>query len=159
MLPNRFPDSGETPEYNTVDATLWMFHAVHEFLRYTGDYDFIRDELFAPLADVIAWHLRGTRYGIRVDSDGLLHAGQAGVQLTWMDAKIGDHVVTPRQGKPVEIQALWHNALRVMADLASTFEATPRLVTITALSRIAPCEGFLRSVLERGGRLSLRRYR
>src|ERR1700733_2972754 len=121
MLPNRFPDSGETPEYNTVDATLWMFHAVHEFLRYTGDYDFIRDELYAPFADVIAWHQRGTRYGIRVDSDGLLHAGQAGVQLTWMDAKIGDQVVTPRQGKPVEIQSLWHNALRVMADLASTF--------------------------------------
>lgn len=121
MLPNRFPDSGEKPEYNTVDATLWMFHAAHEFVRYTGDYDFIRDELYGRLADVIAWHQRGTRYGIHVDSDGLLHAGQAGVQLTWMDAKIGDQVVTPRQGKPVEIQALWHNALRVMADLAAFF--------------------------------------
>jgi len=121
MLPNRFPDSGETPEYNTVDATLWMFHAVHEFLRYTGDYDFVRAELYQPLADVIAWHERGTRYGIRLDSDGLLHAGEAGVQLTWMDAKVGDWVVTPRQGKPVEIQALWHNALRVVAQLASVF--------------------------------------
>jgi predicted glycogen debranching enzyme len=121
MLPNRFPDYGETPEYNTVDATLWMFHAVHELLRYTGDYDFVRTELYKPLADIIAWHERGTRYGIHLDSDGLLNAGEHGVQLTWMDAKVGDYVVTPREGKPVEIQALWHNALRVMADLASKF--------------------------------------
>jgi predicted glycogen debranching enzyme len=130
MLPNRFPDSGETPEYNTADATLWMFHAAHEFLRYTYDYDFVRAELYQPLTDIIAWHERGTRYGIRLDSDGLLHAGEPGVQLTWMDAKVtdakvtdgkGDWVVTPRQGKPVEIQALWHNALRVMAQLASSF--------------------------------------
>jgi predicted glycogen debranching enzyme len=121
MLPNRFPDSGETPEYNTVDATLWMFHAVHELLRYTHDYDFVRTELYQPLADIIAWHERGTRYGIHLDSDGLLSAGEHGVQLTWMDAKVGDWVVTPREGKPVEIQALWHNALRVMAHLASTF--------------------------------------
>jgi predicted glycogen debranching enzyme len=104
MLPNRFLDSGEKPEYNTVDATLWMFHAVHELVRYTRDYDFVRAELYQPLADIIAWHERGTRYGIHMDSDGLLHAG---VQLTWMDAKVGDWVVTPREGKPVEIQALW----------------------------------------------------
>ena len=96
MLPNRFPDSGESPEYNTVDATLWMFHAVHEFLRYTGDYDFVRAELYQPLADIIAWHQRGTRYGIHLDSDGLLHAGEPGVQLTWMDARVGDRAVTPR---------------------------------------------------------------
>jgi predicted glycogen debranching enzyme len=121
MLPNRFPDSGETPEYNTVDATLWMFHAIHEFLRYTGDTDFVRAELYQPLADIIAWHERGTRYGIHLDSDGLLHAGEEGQQLTWMDARIGDRPVTPRQGKPVEIQALWHNALRVMAHLTSAF--------------------------------------
>jgi len=121
MLPNRFPDSGEAPEYNTVDATLWMFHAVHEFLRYTRDYDFVRSELYHPLADIIVWHERGTRYGIHLDSDGLLHAGEPGVQLTWMDARVGDWVVTPRQGKPVEIQALWYNALRVIAQLASVF--------------------------------------
>ena len=120
MLPNRFPDAGETPEYNTVDATLWMFHAVSEFLRYTGDYDFVRAELYQPLADSVAWHERGTRYGIRVDSDGLLQAGQHGVQLTWMDAKVGDWVVTPREGKPVEIQALWYNALCMMEELART---------------------------------------
>ncbi|MGP0072481.1 MAG: amylo-alpha-1,6-glucosidase [Bryobacteraceae bacterium] len=126
MLPNRFSESGETPEYNTVDATLWMFHAVHEFLRYTGDYDFIRAELYQPLAGIIGWHERGTRYGIHLDSDGLLHAGEPGVQLTWMDARVTDargnsREVTPRTGKPVEIQALWHNALRVMAHLASVF--------------------------------------
>jgi len=121
MLPNRFPEAGETPEYNTVDATLWMFHAVFEYLRYTDDYDFVKSELYAPLADIIEWHERGTRYGIGLDIDGLLHAGAPGVQLTWMDAKIGDWVVTPREGKPVEIQALWYNALRVMEHLATEF--------------------------------------
>ena len=121
MLPNRFPDAGEAPEYNTVDATLWMFHAVHEFLRYTGDFDFVRAELYQPLAGIIGWHERGTRYGIRLDSDGLLHAGEPGMQLTWMDARVNNHPATPRQGKPVEIQALWHNALCVIAHLASVF--------------------------------------
>ena len=121
MLPNRFSDSGETPEYNTVDATLWMFHAAHEFLRYSGDADFVRSELYEPLAGIIDWHERGTRYGIHLDSDGLLQAGTPGVQLTWMDAKVGDLVITPRMGKPVEIQALWHNALRVMERLAGMF--------------------------------------
>jgi predicted glycogen debranching enzyme len=118
MLPNRFPDAGETPEYNTVDATLWFFEAARAYLAYTGDYGFVRTRLLDVLADIVAWHERGTRYGIRVDEDGLLLAGEPGVQLTWMDAKIGDWVVTPRHGKPVEIQALWYNALRVMADLS-----------------------------------------
>lgn len=121
MLPNRFPDSGEAPEYNTADATLWLFHAVHEFLRYTRDYDFLRAELYRPLAEIVAWHERGTRFGIRLDDDGLLHAGELGTQLTWMDAKVDGQPVTPRPGKPVEIQALWHNALRVMAHLACKF--------------------------------------
>jgi predicted glycogen debranching enzyme len=121
MLPNCFPDSGLTPQYNTADATLWMFHAVHEFLRYTGDYDFVRTDLYHPLAEVLHWHERGTRYGIRLDADGLLQAGEPGVQLTWMDVKIGDWVVTPRTGKPVEIQALWYNALRLMQHLAAGF--------------------------------------
>ena len=87
-------------------------------MRATGDCEFVRDELYAVLADIIDWHERGTRYGIRVDDDGLLLRRRAGVQLTWMDAKVGDWVVTPRHGKPVEIQALWYNALRVMAELA-----------------------------------------
>lgn len=121
MLPNRFPDAGEAPEYNTVDATLWLFEAVRSFIQYTGDDEFVRTSLYAVLQDIIDWHVRGTRYGIHVDDDGLLFSGEPGVQLTWMDAKVGDWVVTPRHGKPVEIQALWYNALRVMEDLAARF--------------------------------------
>ncbi len=121
MLPNRFPDAGEAPEYNTVDATLWFFEAVRAYAANTQDYKFVRANLYAVLADIISWHERGTRYGIHVDSDGLVHAGEPGVALTWMDAKVGDHVITPRTGKPVEIQALWYNALRVMQDLARRF--------------------------------------
>jgi predicted glycogen debranching enzyme len=121
MLPNRFPDAGEAPEYNTVDATLWFFEAVRSFVQYTGDYEFVRTNLYAVLQEIVNWHLKGTRYGIHVDDDGLLCSGEPGVQLTWMDAKVGDWVVTPRHGKPVEIQALWYNALRVMEDLAERF--------------------------------------
>ncbi len=121
MLPNRFPDAGETPEYNTVDATLWFFEAVRAFAAHTEDYEFLRTRLYPVLTEIIAWHARGTRYGIRMDTDGLLLAGEPGVQLTWMDANVGDWVVTPRYGKPVEIQALWYNALRTMGDLAARF--------------------------------------
>jgi predicted glycogen debranching enzyme len=121
MLPNRFPDAGETPEYNTVDATLWFFEAVRQLLAYTEDDEFVRAQLYDVLTDIIAWHVRGTRYGIQVSADGLLGAGAVGVQLTWMDAKVGDWVVTPRRGKPVEIQALWYNALKVMEELAAKF--------------------------------------
>jgi predicted glycogen debranching enzyme len=121
MLPNRFPDSGEQPEYNTVDATLWMFEATRALAHYTHDDEFVRHHLYEQLLDVIEWHKRGTRYNIHVDSDGLLFAGQPGVQLTWMDAKVGDWVVTPRIGKPVEIQALWFNALRSMGAFALKF--------------------------------------
>ncbi len=118
MLPNRFPDRGEEPDYNTVDATLWYFHALDAYARHTGDLEPAR-ALYPVLVDIVDWHQRGTRHGIRVDpDDGLLYAGEPGVQLTWMDAKIGDKVITPRIGKPVEINALWHHALRVMADLA-----------------------------------------
>jgi predicted glycogen debranching enzyme len=118
MLPNRFPDVGEVPEYNTVDATLWYFEAIRSYYQATGDEELIR-ELFPVLADIIAWHCRGTRYGIRLDAtDGLLYAGEPGVQLTWMDAKVGDWVVTPRIGKPIEVNALWYNALRTMAKFA-----------------------------------------
>ena len=121
MLPNRFPDAGETPEYNTVDATLWFFETARAYLAHTGDLDFVRDELYPVFVDIIDWHVRGTRYGIKVDADGLLSSGEQGVQLTWMDAKVGDWVVTPRRGKPVEIQALWYNALCIMEDLAGKF--------------------------------------
>ena len=118
MLPNRFPEAGQAPEYNTVDATLWFFEAIRQYVESTGDLDFVRHKLYAVLKEIVAWHLQGTRYGIHVDSEGLLACGQIGVQLTWMDAKVGDWVVTPRMGKPVEIQALWYNALCVLRDLA-----------------------------------------
>jgi predicted glycogen debranching enzyme len=119
MLPNRFPDAGEAPEYNTVDATLWYFVAVDEYLRRTNDTQ-LSKELYPVLKDIISWHLRGTRYGIHIDADdGLLFAGEPGVQLTWMDAKVGDWVVTPRIGKCVEINALWFNALMMMRGLAA----------------------------------------
>ena len=121
MLPNRFVDSGETAEFNTVDATLWFFEATRAYAAVTGDYKFVRDELYPVLAGIIDFHLKGTRYNIKVAEDGLLHAGAPGAQLTWMDAKIGDWVVTPRSGKPVEIQALWYNALRTMEELAARF--------------------------------------
>ena len=122
MLPNRFPDAGDEAEYNTVDATLWYFEAVRAYVEATGDNKFVRENLYEKLADVLAWHLHGTRYNIHVDTDGLLYAGSLDVQLTWMDAKIGDLVITPRTGKPVEIQALWYNALNVMADFAKSFK-------------------------------------
>ncbi|WP_373538347.1 amylo-alpha-1,6-glucosidase [Chamaesiphon sp.] len=118
MLPNRFPDAGEVPEYNTVDATLWYFEAIRSYYDATADDDLL-EELFPVLADIIDWHCRGTRYNIHLDaSDGLLYAGEAGVQLTWMDAKVDDWVVTPRIGKPIEVNALWYCALRSMAKFA-----------------------------------------
>jgi predicted glycogen debranching enzyme len=121
MLPNRFPETGEEPEYNTVDATLWFFEAVRRTLEATGDAAFVANSLYSVLVDIVDWHERGTRYGIRVDEDGLLLSGEEGVQLTWMDAKVGDWVVTPRRGKPVEVQALWFNALKTMEGLAVRF--------------------------------------
>ncbi len=121
MLPNRFPDAGDTPEYNTVDATLWFFEAIRAYAETTGDYETVLTHFYDKLSDIVVWHIRGTRYQIHVDTDGLLYAGEPGVQLTWMDAKIGNWVVTPRTGKAVEIQALWYNALCIMADLAKRF--------------------------------------
>ena len=118
MLPNRFPDDGDEPEYNTVDATLWYVEALRAYVDATGDTGLVRD-LWPALTAIVEWHERGTRYGIRVDpDDGLLRAGTPGVQLTWMDAKVGDRVVPPRIGKPVEVNALWYNALRSLAALA-----------------------------------------
>ena len=118
MLPNRFPDAGERPEYNSVDASLWFIVAVHDFLEagrtrgcpaLPADRDLLRSSVDA----ILDGYTRGTRYGIRCDADGLLAAGEPGVQLTWMDAMVDGRVVTPRTGKPVEVQALWLNALRI----------------------------------------------
>jgi len=118
MLPNNFPDSGGRPEYNTVDAALWYFEAVRQYFAATGD-DLTLQRLFPALARIIDAHVKGTRYQIHVDSaDGLLYADESGAQLTWMDAKVGDWVVTPRTGKAVEINALWINALETMASFA-----------------------------------------
>ncbi|WP_017300445.1 amylo-alpha-1,6-glucosidase [Nodosilinea nodulosa] len=125
MLPNAFPEDGQPPHYNTVDATLWYFEALRAYHRATADTALIED-LFPQLQEIIAWHHKGTRYGIQVDpADGLLAAGESGVQLTWMDAKAGDWVVTPRIGKPVEVNALWYNALLVMADFAHRLGKSP----------------------------------
>jgi predicted glycogen debranching enzyme len=137
MLPNRFPDEGEAPEYNTVDATLWMFEAVRAYAAYTNEWDFVRDNLYGVLTGIVDWHRRGTRFGIRMDVDGLLSAGEPGVQLTWMDAKVGDLVVTPRRGKPVEVQALWYNALRIMESLASRYGDAEREAMFAGMADLA----------------------
>jgi predicted glycogen debranching enzyme len=121
MIPNRFPEAGETPDYNTVDATLWFFHAVSQYGEISGDMETVGN-LYPRLVESIEWHLTGTRFGIQADDeDGLLNAGDPNSQLTWMDAKVGDVAFTPRNGKPVEIQALWFNALRFMAQASKTF--------------------------------------
>ena len=118
MLPNVFPGAGQIPEYNTVDAALWYIEAWRAYTEASADWSGLR-AVFPVLESIIDWHLRGTRYGIGVDRiDGLLRAGEAGVQLTWMDAKLGDWVVTARTGKPVEVNALWYNALCIMQDFA-----------------------------------------
>ncbi|MBL0744504.1 amylo-alpha-1,6-glucosidase [Chryseolinea lacunae] len=119
MLPNRFSDYGEAPEYNTIDATLWYFQAVYHYYQNTEDKSFLK-AVMPVLRDIMQWHEKGTRYNIKVDpEDGLLGGGQEGVQLTWMDVKVGDWVVTPRRGKPVEINALWYNALCIMNFLCA----------------------------------------
>lgn len=120
ILPNRFSDRESTPEYNTVDASLWFFVAAQAYLDKTGDKAFVETTLFPAALDIVSWHMRGTFYGIQVDSaDRLLSAGEPGTQLTWMDAKVGDYVVTPRMGKPVEINALWFNALEISSRWAA----------------------------------------
>ncbi|MGH9742967.1 MAG: amylo-alpha-1,6-glucosidase [Candidatus Acidiferrum sp.] len=123
MLPNNFPDAGGKPAYNTVDAALWYFDAVSQYFAATNDTKTL-EKLFPILAGMIDAHVAGTRYNIHVDSaDGLLYAGGPGVQLTWMDAKVGDWVVTPRTGKPVEINALWINALETMTQFSNQLGA------------------------------------
>lgn len=115
LIPNRFPDVGEKPEYNTADGTLWLFQAGWAYGEAGGDVRF----LYEAGKEILKWHFAGTHFGIKVDPlDGLLAAGGPGTQLTWMDAKVGDWVVTPRDGKAVEINALWYNALRIMAAWA-----------------------------------------
>jgi predicted glycogen debranching enzyme len=121
MIPNRFPDGTTTPEFNSVDAGLWLFVAVWRYREATqpnGDDAFVREEALPILRDAIDWLERGTRFNIHVDLDGLLYSGASGVALTWMDAVVNGEAVTPRRGKPVEINALWYNALRIVAALS-----------------------------------------
>jgi predicted glycogen debranching enzyme len=123
MLPNRFPDQGDAPEYNSVDASLWYVIAVHEFLQAAPNVAAdVRRRLEPAVLEIVAGYSRGTRFGIRADGDGLLRAGEPGTQLTWMDARVGDWTVTPRVGKPVEVQALWLNALRIAGQFTSEWE-------------------------------------
>ncbi len=125
ILPNRFSDRGSVPEYNTVDASLWFFVAADAYVNATGDIAFVESILLPSGLDIIEWHVRGTFYDIEVDAlDHLLAAGHEGTQLTWMDAKIGDYVVTPRIGKPVEINALWFNALMIASNWAALLGRT-----------------------------------
>ncbi|MBE0466618.1 MAG: glycogen debranching enzyme N-terminal domain-containing protein [Candidatus Desulforudis sp.] len=130
LIPNFFPDDGTRPLYNTVDASLWFCHAAYRYLLYSGDEDFVRKHIWPVLQDIIKWYAEGTDYNIGAGEDGLIRAGGPGVQLTWMDAKVDDWVVTPRHGKPVEVQALWYNALQISAVLAERLglpEAKPGL--------------------------------
>jgi predicted glycogen debranching enzyme len=127
LIPNAFPDRpDDKPEYNTVDATLWLFQAAHAYVQASADVRFVREELYPAGKEIARWHVQGTHHGIRVDpADGLLAAGEPGVQLTWMDARVGDRVITPRHGKPVEINALWYNALRLLALWGGAFGDQP----------------------------------
>ncbi len=136
MLPNRFPDGSDTPEYNTIDATLWFFQAIRTYYETTEDKDLL-SRLFPKLQEIIDWHVKGTRYNIQMDpNDHLLRGGQEGVQLTWMDAKVGDKVITPRIGKPIEVNALWYNALKAMVLFADILgESSDEYVSMAAATK------------------------
>lgn len=143
MLPNVFPGSGETPEYNTVDAALWYIEAWRVYIEATDDWAELR-KTYSVLEEIIHWYSKGTRYGIAHDEkDGLLRAGEPGVQLTWMDAKVGDWVVTPRIGKPVEINALWYNALKIMAQFAEKLNLPAEAYKALAAATQSGFQGFI----------------
>jgi 4-alpha-glucanotransferase len=148
MLPNYFPNAGEHPEYNTVDAALWYVDAWRAYFERVPDRETMR-RIFPVLEEIVDWHSRGTRHGVAMDAgDGLLRSGEPGVQLTWMDAKVGDWVVTPRTGKAVEINALWFNALTLLAEWADELGLADRLYReMAARAR----QGFQRFVRPTGG--------
>lgn len=136
LIPNRFVERGEKADYNTVDATLWFANSIYLTLDQEWDEEFAR-EMFEKLQESIRYHRHGTVFGIIVDpADGLLTQGEPGVQLTWMDAKIGDWVVTPRHGKPVEINGLWINMLHVAAWMAEKLgEDTSQFLTLAKMAK------------------------
>ena len=121
LIPNMFPEEGSEPIYNTVDASLWYFYAVYKYVNYTGDYEFIKNDIYPVLKNIINAYKNGTDFSIHMDSDYLIHAGADLDQVTWMDVRVNDIVVTPRHGKPCEINALWYNALMIMSILAAEF--------------------------------------
>ena len=134
LIPNMFPEGQQSGLYHTADATMWFFHALHRYMEVSGDRGILRDML-PKLIDIVDHHVRGTLFGIHVDpADGLLHQGQNGYQLTWMDAKVGDWVVTPRRGKAVEINALWYNALRLLAGWVTEENGTAEAVRFSELA-------------------------
>ena len=150
MLPNRFPDGVGAPEYNAVDASLWFVVAVHDLLTVCVGRD-TAARLQAACAAILDGYAAGVRFGIRMDSDGLLLAGAPGVQLTWMDAKVGDWVVTPRRGKPIEVQALWINALRIAGGWpgGERFASIAANATASVLARFPdPSTGGLRDTVD-----------
>jgi len=123
MLPNKFPDrSGEELKYNTIDATLWFFWAVQQYIEYSGDWSFVKNELFDDLKEIIRLHQKGTHFAIGMDDDGLIKGGDEDTQLTWMDVKFNGYAVTPRFGKAVEVNALWYNALNFTQECAERFD-------------------------------------
>ncbi|MBO5098495.1 MAG: glycogen debranching enzyme family protein [Agathobacter sp.] len=152
MVPNMFPDNGQDPLYNTVDASLWYFYAVDKYLEYNNTpaaYGFIQDNIYPALKEIIAAYKNGTLFSIYMEEDGLIHAGSGTDQVTWMDVRVGDWVVTPRHGKPVEINALWYNALKVMEKLAAHYGDSPEIsvpsVTYSSLAeqvKSSFCEKF-----------------
>lgn len=154
MLPNRFTDRGEAPDFNSVDASLWFIVAVHELRRAENraglSVSTVEEwQLGAAVLAILSAYASGTRHGIRMDDDFLLAAGESGVQLTWMDAKVGDHVVTPRIGKPVEVQALWINALRIGGSLDSRFATFAEQAAASFARRFwNPESGYLYDVVD-----------
>lgn len=134
MLPNKFPDRSVEPlKYNTIDATLWFFWAIQQYVDYSGDWAWVQDTLYKDMLDIVRHYQKGTRYGIGMAEDGLIQGGDAQTQLTWMDVKFDDYAVTPRYGKAVEINALWYNALRFTEQCAQQFnDAQPQLPPLIA---------------------------
>lgn len=125
IVPNMFPDDNKPPLYNTVDASLWYFYAVYQYLHYNPAAEaeaFVKEQIFPHLKEIISAYEKGTDFSIYMEDDGLIHAGSGLDQITWMDVRVGDWVATPRHGKPVEINALWYNALRIMESLCEKFD-------------------------------------
>lgn len=125
IVPNMFPDDNMPPLYNTVDASLWYFYAVYQYLNYNPAAEaetFVKEQIFSHLKEIVSAYEKGTDFSIYMEDDGLIHAGSGLDQITWMDVRVGDWVATPRHGKPVEINALWYNALRIMESLCEKFD-------------------------------------